>query len=69
MGWQIVPYENRGAIVVNDGGLQETRTKLVTDAAHDFALALAINVEADVYGPVLHRLYEIVEGHPLVVKK
>jgi CubicO group peptidase (beta-lactamase class C family) len=69
MGWQILPFENRGEIVVNDGGMQETRTNLVSDPGHQFALALAMNVEADIYGPVLHRLYEIVEGHPLVKKK
>jgi CubicO group peptidase (beta-lactamase class C family) len=66
LGWQIPPFVNRGAIVANDGGQQETRTNLISDPASGFTLALAMNLEADIYGPVLQRLYEIVERKPLV---
>lgn len=66
LGWQIVPFENRGSIVVNDGGQQETRTNIIHDPATRFSMALAMNLEADIYGPVIERLWTIVQGRPLV---
>lgn len=69
LGWQIPPFENRGTIVSNDGGQQETRTNVLSDPASQFAWALAMNLEADTYGPVLERLYLIVEGKTLVRRK
>jgi CubicO group peptidase (beta-lactamase class C family) len=69
MGWQIPPFVDRGAMIVNDGGQQETRTNVLSDPASGFAWALAMNVEADIYGPVLERLYATVEGKTLARKK
>jgi CubicO group peptidase (beta-lactamase class C family) len=66
LGWQIVPFENRGSIVANDGGQQETRTFIIHDPATRFSMALAMNLEADIYGPVINRLWTIVQGKPLV---
>ncbi|MDQ3282643.1 MAG: beta-lactamase family protein [Acidobacteriota bacterium] len=68
MGWQIPPFENRGAIVVNDGGQQETRTFFIDDPEHDLTIAFAMNLEADIYWPIVNRLYEVVQGHALVMK-
>jgi CubicO group peptidase (beta-lactamase class C family) len=61
-GWQIPPFENRGRLVINDGGQQETRTFILNAPDERFAIALAMNLEADVYGPIVLRLYEIVLG-------
>ncbi|HEV3486048.1 MAG TPA: alpha/beta fold hydrolase, partial [Vicinamibacterales bacterium] len=68
LGWQIPPIENRGRIVFNDGGQQETRTNFFLDPASDFGMALAMNLEADIYFPVMARLWELVQGRPLVNK-
>ncbi|MFP5247571.1 MAG: serine hydrolase domain-containing protein, partial [Thermoanaerobaculia bacterium] len=65
LGWQIVPFENRESIVANDGGQQETRTFILLEPARNFGMAMAMNLEADVYGPVIFKLYELVNGRPL----
>jgi CubicO group peptidase (beta-lactamase class C family)/pimeloyl-ACP methyl ester carboxylesterase len=65
MGWQIPERADRGALVMNDGGQQETRTNIINDPATGFSMALAMNLEADIYGPIHFRLYELVEGRPL----
>ena len=62
-GWQIPPFKNRGRLVINDGGQQETRTFILTDK--HCGIALAMNLEADIYGPIVLRLYEVILGEPL----
>lgn len=69
MGWQIPPFENRGALVTNDGGQQETRTFILNDPEHRFGMALAMNLEADIYGPLVMRLYETLNGTPLKIRR
>jgi CubicO group peptidase (beta-lactamase class C family) len=69
LGWQLPPFENRGAIAGNDGGQQETRTNILMDPESGFAIALAMNLEADIYGPVIERLWELVQGKALVRKQ
>jgi len=69
LGWQIPPFANRGAIVTNDGGQQETRTFILNDPKHNFGMALAMNVEADIYGPLVMKLYEAANGIPLTIKR
>ena len=64
-GWQIPPVRNRGRLVVNDGGQQETRTFILNAPEQHFGLAFAMNLEADVYGPLILRLYELVLGQRL----
>jgi hypothetical protein len=34
-----------------------------------FGIAFAMNLEADVYGPIVLRLYEVVVGEPLEMMK
>lgn len=69
MGWQIPPFENRRSMVTNDGGQQETRTFILNFPEKKFAIAFAMNLEADVYGPIIFRLYELVINEKLVIKK
>ena len=64
-GWQVPPFKNRGTLVTNDGGQQETRTFILNAPERRFGIALAMNLEADVYGPIILRLYEVVLGEPL----
>ncbi len=68
LGWQIPPFEDRGTIVTNDGGQQETRTFILNEPGRNFGMALAMNLEANVYGPVVLKLYETVNGRPLRVR-
>jgi CubicO group peptidase (beta-lactamase class C family) len=65
LGWQIPNFVDRETIVANDGGQQETRTFILNETARDFGMALAMNFEADNYGPVIMRLYELANGRPL----
>jgi CubicO group peptidase (beta-lactamase class C family) len=69
LGWQIPPFTDRHSIVTNDGGQPETRTFILHDPEHQFGMALAMNLEADIYGPVVLRLYATVMGKPLVVQR
>ena len=69
MGWQIPPFDNRRSIVTNDGGQQETRTFILNFPEKNFAIAFAMNLEADIYGPIIMRLYELVMDEKLSVKK
>jgi len=69
MGWQIPPFDNRRSIVANDGGQQETRTFILNFPEKNFAIAFAMNLEADIYGPIIMRLYELVMDEKLSVKK
>ena len=64
-GWQIPPVRNRGLLVTNDGGQQETRTFILNAPEQNFGIAFAMNLEADVYGPLILRLYEVVLGKRL----
>ena len=65
-GWQVPPFiKNRGKLVINDGGQQETRTFILNAPEEHFGIAFAMNLEADVYGPIVLRLYEVVLGKPL----
>jgi len=68
-GWQIPPVANRGRLVMNDGGQQETRTFILLDPDSRLGIALAMNLEADVYGPIIFRLYQLVEGKPLAFER
>jgi CubicO group peptidase (beta-lactamase class C family) len=68
-GWQIPPFANRGTMVVNDGGQQETRTFILNAPERGFGLALAMNLEADVYAPIVFQLYELVLGEKLVIER
>jgi CubicO group peptidase (beta-lactamase class C family) len=69
LGWQLPPYETHGPLLGNDGGQQETRTNILMDPENQFAIAFAMNLEADIYGPVIERLWQLVEGKALVRKK
>lgn len=64
-GWQIPPARNRGRLVTNDGGQQETRTFILNAPEQHFGIAFAMNLEADVYGPLILRLYEVILGKRL----
>ena len=69
LGWQIPPFRDRGSIVMNDGGQQETRTFILDDPDHHVRFALAMNLEADVYGPIVLELYRSLTGRALVVER
>ena len=69
LGWQILPLRDRGSIVANDGGQPETRTFILNAPAEDLGLALAMNLEADVYAPIVFRLFELVAGRALVMER
>jgi hypothetical protein len=69
MGWQIPPFKNRRSIVVNDGGQQETRTFILNFPEKNFAIAFAMNLEADIYAPLIFQLYEIVLDEKLSIDK
>ena len=69
MGWQIQPFKNRRSIVVNDGGQQETRTFMLNFPEKNFAIAFAMNLEADIYAPLINQLYELVLDEKLVIDK
>jgi hypothetical protein len=56
-------------MVVNDGGQQETRTFILNAPERGFGLALAMNLEADVYAPIVFQLYELVLGEKLVIER
>jgi CubicO group peptidase (beta-lactamase class C family) len=64
-GWQVPPVKNRGRLVINDGGQQETRTFILNAPEKHCGIAFARNLEADVYGPIVLRLYEVILGEPL----
>ncbi len=64
-GWHVPPFKNRGRTVANDGGQPETRTFILNAPDHAFGLAFAMNLEADVYAPIVLRLYEVVLGEKL----
>jgi CubicO group peptidase (beta-lactamase class C family) len=64
MGWQRPPGLAAG-VVVNDGGQQETRTFILNYPEKRFGMAMAMNLEADVYAPIVLRLYEMVIGEKL----
>ena len=65
MGWNVM-HTKVGDVYTNDGGQQETRTFILTVPAKHFALALAINLEADVYDEILFPLFELIMGEKLV---
>ncbi len=69
MGWLIPPFKNRRSIVVNDGGQQETRTFILNFPEKNFAIAFAMNVEADIYAPLIFQLYELVLDEKLSIDK
>ena len=69
MGWQIPPFKNRRSIVTNDGGQQETRTFILNFPEKNFAIALAMNLEADVYGPLIFQLYKLAVDEELSIDK
>jgi CubicO group peptidase (beta-lactamase class C family) len=64
-GWQVPPFKNRGRTVANDGGQPETRTFILNVPDRGFGLAFAMNLEADIYAPIVLRLYEVVLGEKL----
>ncbi len=66
MGWQIPPFTNRGSLVMNDGGQPETRTFILSVPDQHFAMALAMNLEADVYAPIVFKVVEAALGLRLV---
>ena len=68
-GWQVPPLKNRGSTVMNDGGQQETRTFILNVPEKRFGLAFAMNLEADVYGPMVLRLYEVVLGEKFEMER
>jgi CubicO group peptidase (beta-lactamase class C family) len=59
MGWNLVPQKS-GLVVMNDGGMQETRTFILNFPAQRFAMAIAQNLEKDDDGTIVFRLYELV---------
>jgi CubicO group peptidase (beta-lactamase class C family) len=69
MGWQIPPFKKRRSIVVNDGGQQETRTFILNFPEKNFAIAFAMNLEADIYAPLIFQLYEVVLDEKLSIDR
>lgn len=69
MGWQIPPFKNRRSIVANDGGQQETRTFILNFPEKNFAIAFAMNLEADIYGPLINQLYELALDEKLIIDR
>ncbi len=69
MGWQIPPFRERGALVTNDGGQQETRTFILYEPERHLCIALAMNLEADVYGPIVLELYRAMTGRALEIER
>jgi len=68
-GWLIPRVANRGRLVLNDGGQQETRTYILLDPDDRFGIAFAMNLEANVYGPIVLDLYRRIEGRPLEIQR
>lgn len=64
-GWQIPNVRDRGRLVMNDGGQPETRTFILLDPDRRFGIAFAMNLEADVYGPIVLELYRLIAGRTL----
>jgi CubicO group peptidase (beta-lactamase class C family) len=69
LGWQIPPFRDRGSLVMNDGGQQETRTFILDDPGRRVRIALAMNLEADVYGPIVLEMYRAITGRALVIER
>lgn len=69
MGWQIPPFRERGSLVTNDGGQQETRTFILYEPERHLCMALAMNLEADVYGPIVLELYRAITGRTLEIER
>jgi hypothetical protein len=69
MGWQMPPFENRRSIVTGDGGQQETRTFILNFPEKNFGIAFAMNLEADIYGPLIFRLFELVMDEKLTIRR
>ena len=69
MGWQIPPFKNRRSMVIYDGGQQETRTFILNFPEKNFAIAFAMNLEADIYAPLIFQLYELVLDETLSIVK
>lgn len=68
-GWQIPPFRERGSLVTNDGGQQETRTFILYEPERHLCMALAMNLEADVYGPIVLELYRAITGRTLEIER
>jgi len=64
-GWQIPRIRDRGRLVMNDGGQPETRTFILLDSDRRLGIAFAMNLEADVYGPIVLELYRLIAGRAL----
>ena len=64
-GWQVPNVRGRGRLVMNDGGQPETRTFILLDPDRRLGIAFAMNLEADVYGPIVLELYRLVAGRAL----
>ena len=69
LGWLIPRFKNRRSIVVKDGGQQETRTFILNFPEKNFAIAFAMNLEADIYAPLIFQLYELVLDEKLSIDK
>ena len=69
MGWQIPPFRERGSLVTNDGGQQETRTFILYEPERHLCMALAMNLESDVYGPIVFELYRAITGRTLEIER
>jgi hypothetical protein len=65
MGWNVI-HRKIGDVYTNDGGQQETRTFILSVPEKHFVMALAINLEADVYDEILFPLFELVMHEKLV---
>jgi CubicO group peptidase (beta-lactamase class C family) len=65
MGWNVM-HRKVGDVYTNDGGQQETRTFILNVPEKHFVMALAINLEADVYDEILFPLFELVMHEKLI---
>jgi CubicO group peptidase (beta-lactamase class C family) len=65
MGWNVM-HRKVGDVYTNDGGQQETRTFILNLPEKHFVMALAINLEADVYDEILFPLFELVMHEKLL---
>ncbi|HUR82802.1 MAG TPA: serine hydrolase domain-containing protein, partial [Thermoanaerobaculia bacterium] len=68
MGWNVTK-QKLGLVYMNDGGQQETRTFIINVPSRHFAIAFAMNLESDSYGPIFLDLYERIMGEPFVIAK
>lgn len=69
MGCTLLRLPDGRAVVTNDGGQPETRTFIMSVPSDRIHIALAQNLEADNYGPLVMAMFEALVGQPIPVPK